>query len=437
MRIKFLGAYLTCIASIALIAPLSTLAGETSLTLESEFARVLNPLTTKRLVPGYYFAIYKNGKKVFERAEGQADEQEKLPPGENTLYAVASMTKPLTALALLRLSETSDLRLDDPVSKYIPGFEDVLVAPGGSYDSQMVAASRQITLFDLLTHTSGLTYSSGITGVGEIAEAYKKLGILTIESNAVSRWGKLENHIERLIELPLVNQPGERFTYSVGYDVASRIIEVASGTSFDAYLTKEVLLPLGMVDTFFKVPEEKQDRLARLYSPLKRTYQIPSTPKMYQEARILPKGVKNFGVQSELVGGGNGLISSPLDYSRFLNFLLKRSEKNPLALTQKSFDLLLNDQLGETLGKDLMIETMGKAASNTVFSLALGIVLEKGAVTIAPENYDYLTWGGAFSTQFWLDPKTGVSGIFMTQMFPVRARLTAELEDIADKFLTD
>jgi len=80
---------------------------------------------------------------------------------------------------------------------------------------------------------------------------------------------------------------------------------------------------------------------------------------------------------------------------------------------------------------------MGDAASNTIFSLALGIVLEKGAVTITPESYDYLTWGGAFSTQFWLDPKTGVSGILMTQMFPVRARLTAELEDIADKFLTD
>lgn len=437
MKLKLLGTYLTCIASMALSTSLSTLAAEPISTLESEFARVLNPLTAKRLVPGYYFAVYKNGEKVFERAEGQADEQEKLLPSENTLYAVASMTKPLTALALLRLSETTDLRLDDPVSKYIPSFEDVLVAPGGSYDTQMVAASRQITLFDLLTHTSGLTYSSGITGVGEIAEAYKKLGILTIESNAISRWGELEKHIEKLTELPLVNQPGERFTYSVGYDVASRIIEIASGTSFDEYLTEEVLLPLGMVDTFFKVPEEKQDRLARLYSPLKRTYQIPTTPKMYQEARILPKGVKNFGVRSELVGGGNGLISSPLDYSRFLNFLLARAENNPLALTKNSFDLLLSDQLGETLGKDLMIETMGDAASNTIFSLALGIVLEKGAVTITPESYDYLTWGGAFSTQFWLDPKTGVSGILMTQMFPVRARLTAELEDIADKFLTD
>ena len=404
---------------------------------ETEFGKILNPLTAKKLLPGYYFAVYKNGEKVFERTEGLADEKTKIAAGENTLYAIASMSKPITTLALLTLTESTDLELSDPVSKYLPEFSDMLVAEGGSYDTQLTPVSRQITIFDLLTHTSGFTYSSDITGRGDIANTYRDLEIFSLPSSVESETGDLAAHTAKLSELPLVAQPGAQFTYSVGIDVAGRVIEVVSGKSLRVYLRDNVFTPLGMTDTDFEVNSKDQSRLARLYAPLKRTYQIPGTPKMYQEANLLPEGIKNVGQVTAMHSGGAGLVSTAADYAKFMNFLLRRSDDNALSLSQASFDLMLTDQLGKTLGPNLMAQTMGDEASNQVFSIGLGVFLEKEAESITPENYDYLGWSGAYNTHFWIDPKSQVAGIFMTQIFPPVYRMTDQLENVADQFFAD
>jgi CubicO group peptidase (beta-lactamase class C family) len=120
-----------------------------------------------------------------------------------------------------------------------------------------------------------------------------------------------------------------------------------------------------------------------------------------------------------------------------MNFLLRRSDDNALSLSQASFDLMLTDQLGKTLGPNLMAQTMGDEASNQVFSIGLGVFLEKEAESITPENYDYLGWSGAYNTHFWIDPKSQVAGIFMTQIFPPVYRMTDQLENVADQFFAD
>lgn len=426
-----------CWTSICLSPMFSmrVVAQQSNTAMAKEFAKILDPLTDKKQLPGYYFAVFKDGKKAFERAEGLADDGAGVVAGETTLYALGSMTRPLTALAVLRLIETTDLRLDHPVSKYIPDFGNLLVAFENAETEETVTAAREITILDLLTHTSGLSDSNMLSSIDGISATYKQQGILTNRSRADSRWGGLKNHVSKLAHFPLASQPGVQFIPSLGYDVAARVIEVVSGKSFETYLTEVVLLPLGMIDTHFRVPLEKQSRLARLYSPLKRTYQIPGIPKMYQHARVLPKGVKNFGIKTELIGGGTGLVSTGRDYALFLNFLLKRATENPLSLTEESFDLMLTDQLGQLLEQDSMVPALGKASKNQLFSVGLGIVLTEDAAT--PNSYDFLTWDSGFNVQFWIDPATQVSGIFMTQIFPSRFQLTADLEDIADRFLAD
>ena len=228
----------------------------------------------------------------------------------------------------------------------------------------------------------------------------------------------------------------EQFVYSVGVDVAGRIIEVASGLTLREYLRKNILLPLGMTDTDFVIDPKDSDRLARLYSPLTRTYQIPGVPKMYQQTNLIPDRLKNFGIEAEMYSGGAGLISTAADYAKLLNFLSKRSDDNPLRLSQQTFNLMLTDQLGDSLGQNLMVAGMGPTASNQVFSIGLGISLEGGELNPSKKPYDYLYWAGAYNTQFWIDQHNEVFGIFMSQIFPPMFRLTPELEDVADAVLT-
>ena len=410
---------------------------ETNEKLETEYSKILSPLVEKKLIPGYYFALYQSGEKIFEKAEGLADDLSGLKPSETTLFAIASMTKPITTLGVLHLIENSSLQLSDPVSKYLPEFSQMLVAPGGSYDSQLQPAEREITIFDLLTHTSGLTYTSGITGVGDIADAYRDLEIFTLEAKVSSSSGDLSGHTSKLAELPLVSQPGKQFVYSVGVDVAGRVIEVVSGLSLRGYLRENILLPLGMTDTDFVIDPKDSDRLARLYSPLTRTYQIPGIPKMYQQTNLIPKRLKNFGIEAQMYSGGAGLISTAADYAKLLNFLLDRSNDNPLKLSQEAFDLMLTDQLGDYLGQNLMVAGMGPTASDQVFSVGLGISLQAGELDPNKEPYDYFYWAGAYNTQFWIDQHHEVFGIFMSQIFPPMFRLTPELEDVADAVLTN
>ncbi|MDC2963354.1 beta-lactamase family protein [Gammaproteobacteria bacterium] len=400
--------------------------------LEEKIASVVDPLVDEQLIPGFYLSIHKDGQKIIERIRGYADEEEGLVPSENTLYAIASMTKPLTALAILHLIENSDVSLDASLSEYLPEFSDMLVAEGGSYDSQLRAAKVPITIRQLLTHTSGFTYSSDITGVGDIADTYNSLRLLTLEANSFSRWGSLHDHVIKLAELPLVAEPGEKFTYSVSYDVLSRLLEVITGQEFGTYMEENIFSKLGMQDTHFIVPEKKKVRLSRLYSPRTRTYQIPGKPVMYQESDLLEKAEKNFGLTHSFSSGGTGLLTTAADYSKFLSFLIYRGAGFDLKLSQRSFDLMLKDQTSDTLGINMLTESLGRQTKETVLSYGLGIKLVQKPEPSKKLEYDFLFWSGAFNTHFWLDPDKKTFGIFMTQFNPTRYPVAEKIDELLD-----
>lgn len=399
--------------------------------LEKDVREVLEPLTDQKLISGYFLSIRRYGEPLLDLSEGFADDESKLRPSPNTLYAVASMTKPLTALAAIKLVSEGRLRLEDPVAKYLNEFSNPLVALGGSYDNQLEAAEGPMLVRQLLTHTSGLTYSSDITGMGDVARAYKELKILTLDSNALSQWGDLSGHLSQLAELPLVAHPGQEFNYSVSYDVLSAVIEKVTEEPFDQFMYREIFEPLGMVNSYFFVPEEQKKNLATLYAPLIRTFQIPGTPKMYQRSNLLPKRLKNFGLELAFASGGTSLVTTADDYQKFLSFLMGSGD--PLGLDQESLNLLLEDQTAEEYGYEMMVKSMGGQAINRTMSLGLGIKYDSSPDS--GRTYDYHFWGGAYNTAFWFDKETGISGVFMTQLFPTRYTVTDKIDSVIDKYI--
>ena len=399
--------------------------------LEKDIREILDPLSGQKLISGYFLSIRRNGEPLLDISEGFADDDSELKPNSNTLYAVASMTKPLTALAAVKLVSEGRLRLEDPVAKYLNDFSNPLVALGGSYDSQLEMAEGPMLVRQLLTHTSGLTYSSDITGIGDVARAYKELKILTLDSNALSQWGDLSGHLSQLAELPLVAHPGREFNYSVSYDVLSAVIEKVTEEPFDQFMYREIFEPLGMMSSYFLVPQEQKKNLATLYAPLIRTFQIPGTPKMYQRSNLLPKKLKNFGLELAFASGGTSLVTTADDYQKFLAFLMGSGD--PLDLDQESLNLLLEDQTAEEYGYEMMAKSLGGQAINRTMSLGMGIKYD--SLPDGRRIYDYHFWGGSYNTAFWFDRETGISGVFMTQLYPTRYTVTDKIDSVIDKYI--
>ena len=404
---------------------------------ENEVTKILEPLINKRKIPGYYLAVFKGGVKVLEKSEGYADDKTKLVPQAKTLYALDSMIRPLTASALMVLVENGELNLKDPITKFLPSFGKMKVAASGSLTAPLVMAEREITLLDLLTHTSGLTNGtekgSNQTKSNDVSKLYEKNGVFTQDSEV----GDLSLHIKELSRLPLIAQPGEKFNLSIGYDVISRVIEIVSGQNFESFLAQRVLLPLEMTDTHFVVPPQKMHRLARMYSPAFWGFNVPGTPKMYQNSGLTSSDYKNVGIKTPTrISGGTGLISTPEDYSKFLNFLLQRENKNSLAFSQSTFDLMLTDQLKISLS-----EPSEQISNKPGYSFSLGMAIKnesnsKSVSSSKKMQIDYLYGQSNYDTQFWIDPANEVFGLFMVQIFPANYPLVAQLENLADRFLS-
>ena len=400
-----------------------------------EYSEILDPLVDEGLLPGYYFAVYRGESVLFERSRGFADVTEKIEPDGETIYAMMSMTKPLMGLLVLTLVEDGVLKLEDPVSKYIPGFANIAVAPGGSYDVPLEQTRREVTIFDLMTHTSGLTYSSGITGFGDVADAYRDLGLMTLESIASSQWGDLEAQVEKLSQMPLVSQPGEKFIYSVSMDVLGRVAEVVSEKPLAQLFRSRLFEPLGMNSSAFRLANENQGRLARVYQPQIRTYPIPGNYNRYEPFAGLPKKEKNWGLSDKgYLSGGAGLMSTANDYAKFIKLLADDLVIDGAPLVSKELkDRYFSHQLAPGLGSSPMVYSLGGAAKNAGYAFGLGVVPEKNGNLNDPSTYDYFFWQGAANTLFWVDKKSRVYGILLTQHIPIQYMLTPQLEDVADR----
>jgi CubicO group peptidase (beta-lactamase class C family) len=330
-------------------------------------------------------------------AHGQGDLLRGTPMREDAIFRIFSNTKPITSLAALMLCEEGAFRLDDPIAGFIPGLASVEVlsdeADGGS---RRVPLQRPITIFDLLTHTSGLGY--GLDALTPVDALYYDALILRDDE-------PLADKMPRIAALPLHRQPGLRYTYSVATDILGRLIEVVSGLSLDRFLEQRVFGPLGMTDTAFFVPPEKLDRLATLYTPIEgRLIDIAAVSAL---APVFMRGAwVDKSAAPAFLSGGAGLVSTARDYLRF-------------GLMLRNGGLVDGARLVSPQTIDLMTRPHLRAEQFFIpgcsYGLGLTVLVDPQAAGIAATPGAY-TAGGAAHTDFWYDPGADLMGVLMTQL---------------------
>lgn len=371
-------------------------------------------------IAGAVTLILRNGKVAHLEAVGQMDEGK--PMRADALFRIASMSKAVTSVAVMMLYEEGRLLLDDPISKYIPEFKSPKVAvkteDGQSFD--LVPARSEITVRHLLTHTSGLTYR--FIGIEPWARLYKEAGVVDGLTQTDSL---LADNVKKLAKLPLMHQPGERYSYSLSTDVLGYLVEVVSGVTLDEFFRRRIFEPLRMTDTGFYPPEAKLARLAAVYNQLpdghiKRMNDEPSERGYLIFSASYPyKGARRY------YSGGAGLISTINDYGRFLQALLNGGELDGTRiLSRKTVELMTVNHVGDLFGPQ-------------GFGLGFSVVRDLGRGNELGSVGQY-GWGGFFYTNFFVDPKEKMVGIFMSQLYPATdVRLHERFRTLAYQAITD
>ena len=364
-------------------------------------------------ISGAVTVVARRGRVAHFEAHGLRDIEADAPMRKDTIFPIASMTKPVTGVAILMLVEEGKVRLSDPVSRFIPEFRDTKVAmprsDGANEDDGIdtVPADREITVHDLITHTSGLV-SGGAGSEAAARIAPRKL------TGTVADWAAA------LGAAPLDFQPGTRWAYSglAGIDTLGRIVEVASGLTFDEFLRLRIFEPLGMQDTAFNVPDESMPRVVTLYS---------RTPDGL-EHRPVPAWVAT----KTLHGGGGGLWSTAEDYLQFAQMLVNRGELNGTRLLgPRTVDLMASNHVGDLYAQ--AGRTGGRAGKG--FGLTVDVVLDAAVAREDHRSTGSFGWSGAFGTTFWVDPQEELTAILMVQTpgGPLRADFqNAVLQAIVD-----
>ena len=320
--------------------------------------------------------VMKDGVIVRQFAYGMADREEERALAGDAIYRIYSMSKPITAAALMILYDEGKFRLDDPVAEYIPAFEDTKVYA----DGELVDQQEPFTVRHLLTHTAGFTY--GWEEGSHVDSLYGQL-----RSDAGWNTGTLEEMINLVAAIPLKYQPGTTYEYSISIDVAGYLVEVLSGTTFDQFLRERLFDPLEMDDTGFEVPEEDFDRLAMIYTRDKDSVELTPVPER-------TNGVKQ---KVTFFSGGGGMVSTLSDYSRFGQMLLNGGELNGVRVLQEStVKLIMSDQMPEAVDYD--------------GGYGLG-----GYVNLDDGSYG---WSGATSTDFVANPSRNMVILSFTQYVP-------------------
>jgi CubicO group peptidase (beta-lactamase class C family) len=354
----------------------------------------------KKWISGGVGLILRDGKVIYHKAVGFANMEKNIPMQENNIFRIASQTKAITSLAVMMLYEEGAFLLDDPISSFIPEFSNPKVLDKfNEKDSSYTTtpAIREITIRDLLTHTSGIGYAQ--IGSSTAVAVYAKNGVVGgIGMKEIT----LAENIKRLGPLPLFHQPGEKFTYGLNTDVLGYLVEVVSGMTLDQFFQKKIFTPLGMKDTYFYLPKEKFSRLVALYSNVngklaeaEPTFNVNGT--VYRDFPIM---------NLDMFSGGGGLSSTIMDYAIFLQMMLNGGEYNGVRLlSRNSVRMMTQNQIGDI-----------DIGANK-FGLGFGITTEKGSARI-PTNQGTFDWGGMFATTYWVDPKERLVGLFFQNAFP-------------------
>ncbi|HTE32415.1 MAG TPA: serine hydrolase domain-containing protein [Chryseolinea sp.] len=348
----------------------------------------------KGWTPGAVVLIARQGKIVYHKAFGYSNMEQKTPLHKDDIFRIASQSKAITALAVMMLWEEGRFVLDEPLSRYIPEFKNGTVLKSFNMaDSTYTTepAKSEITIRQLLTHTSGLDYA-GI-GSQEFKAIYAKAGIPSgIGNNNMV----LAEKIKILATLPLKHHPGEKYTYGLNSDVLGYFVEVISGMSFNDFLRTRIFEPLGMNDTYFYLPSEKYARLVTLYDGSNGQLK-PIKGKIYDN--VDPEYPKTPG---KYFSGGAGLSSTTEDYAKFLQLFLNNGQYNgKRLLSRTTVELMLTNQL--------------EKIDNNV-GLGFGLETTKNDY-LSPFSVGSFSWGGAFNTQYWADPKEKLVGLIFTNIY--------------------
>jgi len=344
---------------------------------------------------GAVVLVTRRGKIAYSGAFGSRDIDTHAPMKEDAIFRIASQTKALVSVAAMQLQEEGKLLLADPVGKYIPEFQKTKVAvlrPGG-YD--VVDAKRPITIRDLLTHTSGVSY-----GDGPAKDLWQKAGITGWYF--ADRDEPVAATVTRMAALPFDAQPGEKYVYGYNTDILGVVVERASGLPLDEYLRTRIFEPLKMRDTYFYLPPAKADRLATVYSatPSGKIERAPTPGTMVSQGAYVEGPRKSFS-------GGAGIVSTALDYARFLQMMLNGGEmEGARILGRKSVELMTVDHIGT-------LET----EPGRGFGLGFSVVKDVGLRGI-PGSVGEFGWGGAYHSTYWVDPKEQLVVVYFTQLLP-------------------
>lgn len=355
-------------------------------------------------IAGFLPLIYRRGELAYCEPMGMMDLERRKAVQEDTLFRIYSMSKPITSVALMMLYEEGHFQLNDPVHRWIPEWRDLRVFKGGNWPNFLTEpVQRPMTIKDLLTHMSGLTYD--FMQASNVDRAYRRLD-MRLEQDG----GTLRDMVLKLAELPLEFSPGTRWNYSFATDICGYLVEVMSGQPFDTFLQQRIFAPLSMEDTFFSVPEDKLDRFAANYQRGQDgKLQLLDDP--YKSAYARPR---------TMLSGGGGLVSTAHDYLRFCRMLLGKGTLDGVRiLGPKTIELMSCNHLPDN--QDLTRWAMGTFSETTYegYGFGLGFSVNLGpAATATVGSAGEVAWGGAASTLFWVDPSEDLVCILMTQFMP-------------------
>ena len=340
--------------------------------------------------------VARKGEIAYLDSLGFMDRENERPMQEDAIFRIYSMTKSVTSIAVMQLLEKSKFRLDDPVHWYIPQFKDIGVYQAGVYPNFLTSKpERDMSIKDLLTHMSGLTYNF----------MYRTNVDAAHRSSDLMRSENLEEFINTLSKLPLEFSPGKKWNYSVSTDVLGYLVEQVSGQSLDEYFKKNIFEPLGMEDTDFECPDDKLSRLASLYE-----YNQSGKPKL----------MKVPSLDVKMMSGGGGLFSTMSDYYKFASMLLNQGEMNGARIIgRKTLQYMTSNHLPN--GRDLT-EMSESAFSETPyagvgFGLGFSVMLDPLKSQTLSDIGEF-GWGGMASTVFFINPKEDMLVIFLTQLVP-------------------
>ena len=360
--------------------------------------REMNDWAKKEWMNGGVALIIRNGKIAYYKAAGLNDLDTKSALQKDAIFRIASQTKAITSVAMMMLFEEGKFQLDDAVSKYISAFKkqqvlDKFGAADTTYTT--VPAKSDITIRQLFTHTSGLGYAQ--IGSKEANAIYAKS---KITAGIGVQDDKLLDAMNRLAKLPLMHQPGEKWTYGLNSDLLGCLVEVISGMSLNDFFRTKIFQPLGMNDTYFTLPQEKASRLVNLYREDSTGHLVKAEGNMLNGPTV-----SNYPlISSSYYSGGAGLSSTIYDYGIFLQMLLNNGMYNgKRLLSRNSVRLMTMNQIGDV------------PFGNDKFGLGFQVVTEKGSGRTPAQEGTY-SWGGAFATSYWVDPKEKLVLLFYRQL---------------------